>query len=69
MTRAMTLRLSSEQAAQLEAVARADEMTVSDTVRAAIAAHIEKRRQDPEFRARIQRIIEEQREVLELLAR
>ncbi len=40
-TRALTLRLPADQAAQLEAVARADGVSVSEAVRAAIADRIE----------------------------
>lgn len=68
MTKNMTLRLPSEQAAELEAVARADGVSVSDAVRQAIVEHINRRRQDKEFKARLRRIIEEDREVLERLA-
>ena len=37
-------------------------------IRAAIAEHIEKRRRDPAFQARLRRILEEERVVLERLA-
>jgi Arc/MetJ-type ribon-helix-helix transcriptional regulator len=68
-TRAMTLRLPADQAAALDAVARADRVSVSDAVRTAIDEHIEKRRADRDFQARIKRMMEEEREVLERLAR
>jgi hypothetical protein len=68
-TRAMTLRLPADQAAELEAVARADDMSVAEAVRTAIHAHIEARRRDRAFQARIRRMIEEERAVLERLAR
>lgn len=67
--KAMTLRLPADQAAELEAVARADGKTVSEAVREAIDALIDERRRDKEFRARIRTIIEEDRELLERLAR
>jgi hypothetical protein len=67
--KAMTLRLQREQAAQLEAVAAADGMSVSDAVRVAIDAHIEARRADKAFQDRLRRNLEEQREILERLAR
>jgi Arc/MetJ-type ribon-helix-helix transcriptional regulator len=67
--KAMTLRLPADQAAELEAVARADDKSVSETVREAIDALIDERRRDKEFRARIRAIIEEDRELLERLAR
>lgn len=68
MAKTMTLRLSDEQAANLEAMARVDEMPVSEAVRVAIDERIKARRGDKEFQARIKRMLEEEREVLERLA-
>jgi predicted DNA-binding protein len=68
-TKAMTLRLSPEQAAELEAVARADQQTVSETVRDAIDTLIEERRKDKDFQARLRAMIKEEQKVLERLAR
>ena len=65
----MTLRLSPEQAAELEAVARADQQTVSETVRDAIDTLIEERRKDKDFQARLRAMIKEEQKVLERLAR
>jgi hypothetical protein len=65
----MTLRLSAEQADELEAVARAEGISVSDAVREAIAEHIERKRKDKEFRARLRTVMERDREILERLAR
>lgn len=65
----MTLRLSAEQAAELEAVARAEGVSVSDAVREAIAEHIERKRQDKAFRERLRAVMERDREILERLAR
>lgn len=67
-TRAMTLRLDPQQAAELEAVARADEAKVSDVVRTAIRSHIEARRRDRAFQERIRRMMQEEQEVLRRLA-
>lgn len=47
--KAMTIRLSAEQAEQLETVASVDDQPVSEVIRAAIAQHIEARRKDPSF--------------------
>jgi class 3 adenylate cyclase len=68
-TRALTLRLPADQAAQLEAVARADGVSVSEAVRTAIQDRIEARRRDRAFQARIKRMMEEERAVLEQLAK
>ena len=43
-------------------------MSTSEAIRAPIAEHIEKRRRDPAFQARLQRILDEERVVLERLA-
>lgn len=68
-TRALTLRLPADQAAQLEAVARADGVSVSEAVRSAIADRIAARRNDRAFQARIRQMMEEERAVLEQLAK
>ena len=48
--KAMTIRLSAEQAEQLETVATVDDQPISEVIRAAIAQHIEARRKDPSFK-------------------
>jgi hypothetical protein len=67
-TKTTTLRLDVRQAAELAAVARADEMTTSDAVREAVAKHIEERRADPDFQQRLKKLMEEDRRILEQLA-
>ena len=65
----MTLRLSAVQADELEAVARAEEISVSDAVREAIAEHIDRKRKDKAFRDRLRAVMERDREILERLVR
>jgi len=48
-TKAMTVRLSTDQAEELETVATVDEQPVAEVVRAAIAEHIERRKRDVAF--------------------
>lgn len=48
--KAMTIRLSAEQADALETVAKVDNQPVSEVIRAAIAEHIDARRKDEGFR-------------------
>jgi Arc/MetJ-type ribon-helix-helix transcriptional regulator len=67
--KAMTLRLPADKAAELEAVARADSKAVSDVVREAINLLIEDRRKDKDFRARLSQMIEDDRAILDRLAR
>jgi predicted transcriptional regulator len=68
MAKAMTLRLEEELARQLEAVARVQDITVSEAVREAIAAHVEAKRSDRAFQERLDRFVEENRAILERLA-
>ena len=65
----MTLRLPAEQADELEAVARAEGISVSDAVREAITEHIARKRKDKAFRERLRAVVERDREILERLAR
>jgi predicted DNA-binding protein len=67
-TKAMSLRLPEDKAAELAAVARTDEMPISEVVREAIDNHIAARRADEEFQKRLKKRLEEDREILERLA-
>jgi hypothetical protein len=67
-TKAMSLRLPEDKAAELAAVARTDEMPISEAVRVAIDNHIASRRADKDFQKRLKKRLEEDREVLERLA-
>ena len=57
--KAMTIRLSADQADELNTVAAVDGQPISEVIRVAIAGHIEQRKHDAEFqdslRQRIQR--------------
>jgi hypothetical protein len=68
MARTMTLRLTDEQAATLDLVARADEQTVTEAVRVAIDAHIAERRRDKDFKERLRRRHDEERALYERLS-
>ena len=69
MSKNFTVRLSDEDAADAEALARAEGVSLNETVRRALAEAVERRRRDPAFKARVRRIIKEDRELLERLAR
>ncbi len=69
MAKTMTLRLQDELARELEAVARVDDISVSDAVRAAIIEHVEARRADRAFQERLDRFMTENQAILERLAR
>lgn len=63
-----TVRLPASLAAELEAIARVENIAVSEAIREAIAAHIEARRKDDGFVERLRRRVEEDRAILEKLA-
>jgi predicted DNA-binding protein len=67
-TKVTSLRLPDFMAAELAAVARTDDMPVSEAVREAIEKHIAERRADKDFQARLKKRLKEDREVLERLA-
>ena len=69
MPKNFTVRLPDELAADAEALARAEGKSLNETVKSALAEAVERRRADPEFKKRLRRIIEEDRELLERLAR
>lgn len=65
---ARTLRLDPDQDEVLREMARVDGIPVSDEIRQAIATHIERRRKDADFQARLRASLERHRELLETLA-
>lgn len=64
-TKVTSLRLPEHMAAELAAVARADDMPVSEAVREAIEKHIAERRADKTFQARVKQLLEEDQRLLE----
>lgn len=68
MPKTMTLRLSDELAADLEAMARVDDVPVSEAIRVAIDERIKSRREDKQFQARLRRLMSENQRALERLA-
>jgi predicted transcriptional regulator len=63
--KAMTIRLSPEQAEALETVATVEDRPVSDIIRAAISEHIAARRLDPSFQEGLRARIERARRMLD----
>lgn len=63
--KAMTVRLSDEQAQALEMVANVENLPVSDVIRAAITSHIESRRRDPDFQEGLKDRISKARKLLD----
>jgi predicted DNA-binding protein len=64
----MSLRLPEEMAEEIAAVARTDDVPVTEAVREAISNHIAARRADKAFKERLRRRLEEDREIIERLA-
>ncbi len=69
VTKNLTVRLDEGLAADTEALARVEGLSLNETVKQALAEAVERRRGDPEFKARLRRIVEEDRELLERLAK
>ena len=69
MAKNLTVRLDEELAADTEALARAEGQSLNETVKLALREAVERRQKDPAFRRRLRKIIEEDRELLERLAR
>lgn len=68
-TKVTSLRLPEHMAAELAAVARADDMPVSEAVREAIEKHIAERRADKDFQERVKQLLEEDQELLKRLTK
>lgn len=63
--KAMTLRLSPDQAEELETIASVENLPVAEVVRAAISRHIEERRSDEHFRQGLKERIERAQRLLQ----
>ena len=63
--KAMTIRLSAEQAEDLETVATVDDQPISEVIRAAIAVHIRDRKRDALFQASLRDRIAHAQKMLE----
>ena len=64
MTKNLRVRLDDELAADAEALARVEGKSLNETIKHALAEAVQRRREDPEFRKRVRRIIEQDRELL-----
>jgi hypothetical protein len=69
MPKNLTVRLDDQLAADAEALARAEGKSLNETIKLALNEAVERRRSDPEFKKRIRKIIEQDRELLERLAK
>jgi predicted transcriptional regulator len=62
--KAMTIRLSPDQAEELETVASVDNKPIAEVIRAAISEHIVARKQDDEFQESLRERIERTQRML-----
>lgn len=62
--KAMTVRLSAEQAEELETVATVDDQPISEVIRAAIAEHVAERKRDAQFQDSLRQRIERAQQML-----
>ena len=62
--KAMTIRLTAEQAEALETVASVEACPVSEVIRAAIAEHIDNRKNDPAFQDGLKNRLDRARRLL-----
>jgi predicted transcriptional regulator len=69
MTKNLTVRLPDDLAADAEAIARAEGTSLNETIKDALADAVDRRRKDPEFKKRLRDIVEQDRELLERLAK
>ena len=60
----MTIRLSADQAEELNVVAAVDGQSVSEVIRSAIAVHIEERKQDDAFQDSLRQRIDRAQRML-----
>lgn len=68
MTKTYPLRLDQSVAEELEFVATVNGLTVADELRQAITAHLEQRREDPEFQERLRASRERDAELYDRLS-
>jgi len=64
----ISVRMPDELAAQVEAMARAEGVSVSEAMRAAAYRYIASRRADQDFKERLRKRLEEDAEILKRLA-
>jgi predicted DNA-binding protein len=67
--RAISLRLPEQVAAELAAIARTQDVPVSEVVRQAVENHIASLYADKDFQQRLKKHLEEERKILQRLAK
>lgn len=67
-TKAISIRLEKSLADEIAAIARVNDVSVSEAIREAIGEHIAERRTNPEFQKRLKDRLEADRQMFEQLA-
>jgi antitoxin component of RelBE/YafQ-DinJ toxin-antitoxin module len=68
MTKITSVRIDDDLDAEVNAVARAEGVSASEIVRAALYRYISECKSDPDFQVRVRKLLEKDREVIERLA-
>jgi hypothetical protein len=68
MTKNLTVRLPDDIAADTEALARIEGKSLNETIQQALIEAVARRRNNPKFKVRLAKIIQQDRELLERLA-
>jgi Arc/MetJ-type ribon-helix-helix transcriptional regulator len=68
-SKAISIRLPEQMATELAAIARTQDVPVSEVVRKAVENHIASRFADKDFQQRLRKQLEEDREILERLTK
>jgi predicted DNA-binding protein len=66
-SKAMTLRLPEALHERLAAVAEVEGDPIAEVVRRAVSDHVDQRRRDPEFRAKVEETLRRRQRLLDLL--
>ncbi len=66
-TKAMTLRLATDLHERLAAVAEVEGEPIAEVVRRAVSDHVERRRRDPDFQAKLEATVRQHRRLLDLV--
>lgn len=66
-SKAMTLRLPGELHERLAAIAEVEGEPIAEVVRRAVSDHVERRRHDPDFQAKLEATVRQHQRLLDLL--
>jgi predicted transcriptional regulator len=64
----MTLRLEPELAARVEALAEIESLPVAQVIRSALSSHIERRKLEPDFQAKLTRQLARKADIEEMFS-